>query len=47
MELKGWTYVGDYGFTHIYAKGGDRCLVDPETGKITFEYRVNVSDKVA
>lgn len=44
-ELNGWTYVGSYGFSHIYAKGDKRCLIDPKTGKSAFEYRVTMSSK--
>ena len=44
-QLKGWTYIGGYGFSHIYAKGDRRRLVDLETGKITFEYRVEFRGK--
>ncbi len=42
-KLNGWTHVGYYGRAHIYAKGDKRCLVDPETGEPTFEYRVTTS----
>ena len=41
--LKGWTQVGYYGFSHIYAKGSERRLVDPKTGRTTFEYKTTKS----
>ncbi len=44
-KLNGWTYVGSYGFSHIYAKGDKRCLIDPKTGQSTFEYKVTMSSK--
>jgi len=40
IDSNGWTHVGYYGFSHIYAKGDERCLVDPQTGQSTFEYRI-------
>jgi len=40
IDSNGWTHVGYYGFSHIYAKGGKRRLVDPQTGQSTFEYRI-------
>ncbi len=43
-KLKGWTYVGSFGFSHIYAKGDKRCLIDPKTGKSTFDYKVMMSE---
>ena len=36
--------MGFFGFSHIYAKGEKRCLVDPETSQSTFEYSVTTSD---
>lgn len=39
-DLDGWTYIINYGLSHIYANGTERCLVDPKTGQITFKYRV-------
>lgn len=43
-KLNGWTYVGSFGFSHIYAKGDKRCLIDPKTGKSTFDYKVMMSE---
>ena len=40
MDLNGWTHVGEHGSKHIYAKGKQRRLIDPKTGKTTFEYGV-------
>ena len=40
-NLNGWTQVGRYGSSDIYAKGNRRYLVDPKTEQATFEYRVN------
>ena len=44
-RLDGWTYVGSFGFSHIYAKGDSRCLIDPKTGNSTFEYKITMSNK--
>ncbi len=32
--------MGYFGFSHIYAKGDKRRLVDPQTDQSTFEYRI-------
>ena len=42
--LDGWTHMGNFGSCHIYAKGNERCLVDPKTGQSTFEYKVKTND---
>lgn len=41
IELNGWSHVGYYGFSKIYAKGHQRCLVDSKTGRSTFEYEID------
>jgi len=40
IDSNGWTHVGYYGFSHIYAKGDKRRLVDPKMGQITWKYRI-------
>ena len=39
-ELDGWQQAGYFGSCYIYAKGNKRRLVNPKTGKITFEYEI-------
>ena len=41
IESNGWTHVGYYGSSKIYAKGNKRCLVDPNTGRQIFEYCIH------
>ncbi len=42
-KLNGWTYAGSFGSCHIYKKGEQRRLVNPETGKSIIEYRLGLN----
>lgn len=43
MDLKGWKYISDFGFTSaVYGKGDERVVVDKESSEIVVEYRMSV-----
>ena len=44
MEANGWKHVSYCGSCFIYARGNKRRLVDPKSGKSTFEYIMENSE---
>ena len=44
-DLKGWDYVCTFGTCLVYAKGGERRLINAETGEVIFEYIIGIHEE--
>lgn len=39
-----WKFIGYFGTCFIFGRYNKRCLVDPNTGKVSFEYETTMRD---
>ena len=44
INSKEWKHIGYFGNYLIFGRDDKRCLVDPNTGKVSFEYEKTVGN---